>query len=123
MIGCRASVSILLLCATLTGCRNEGSNIKAIIGATLKQGSTSVADCVVIIDGARIRAIGPRPAIPIPQNSERLDASGKTISPTGGESTLAPGKPASLMLLGTDGKVERVMAEGRWVSARQQSRP
>jgi len=55
----------------------------AIIGATLVDGTGSapVADSVVVVDGARITAAGPRSKVKIPGNAERIDARGKTVLP------------------------------------------
>ena len=55
----------------------------AIVGGNLIDGSGGpvVANAAVLIDGARIVAVGPRAAVPIPEGAEVCDAAGHTIMP------------------------------------------
>jgi imidazolonepropionase-like amidohydrolase len=55
----------------------------AITGATLidATGAAPVADSVVVIDGARIVAAGPRAAVKIPKGATIIDGRGKTLLP------------------------------------------
>lgn len=55
----------------------------AITGATLIDGAGGppVADSVVVIDGNRIVAAGPRAKVKIPRKATRIDAAGKFILP------------------------------------------
>jgi imidazolonepropionase-like amidohydrolase len=55
----------------------------AIVGASLIDGSGSapVRDAAVVVRGDRIVAAGPRGSVSIPESTEVVDASGKTILP------------------------------------------
>jgi len=98
------------------GCSNTGTDrLTVIVGATLVTGSAEVPDSVVVIDGKRIRAVGPRPTTPIPQDSDRIDGTGRTVKPDGRVTDIAVGQPADFVLVGAGGKIERRMADGKWV--------
>ena len=107
---------VLLGLALLSGCSNSGTDrVKVIIGATLLTGTVELPDSIVVIDGSRIRAVGPRPMTPIPQDSERVDGSGRYVMADAPVTEIAAGQPADLVLLSKDRKVERRMVEGKWV--------
>ena len=55
----------------------------AIVGGTVIDGNggTPIADAVVLIRGARISAVGPRSAVPIPADASQIDARGKWVIP------------------------------------------
>ena len=55
----------------------------ALVGGTLVDGTgrKPIRDAVVLIDGDRIAAAGPRSRIKIPKNATRIDVRGKTILP------------------------------------------
>jgi imidazolonepropionase-like amidohydrolase len=55
----------------------------AIVGGTVIDGNggTPIADAVVLIKGARISAVGPRSAVPIPADASQIDARGKWVIP------------------------------------------
>ena len=55
----------------------------AIVGATVIDGNggAPIADAVIVVDGARIAAVGPRGAIAIPAGADQIDARGKWIVP------------------------------------------
>jgi hypothetical protein len=108
---------IALLAAALlgAGCANTGTDrVKVIVGATLVTGSAEVPDSVVVVDGKRIRAVGPRPTTPIPQDSDRIDGTGLIVKADGPVSEIAAGQAADLVLVTAGGKVERRMVDGRW---------
>jgi hypothetical protein len=110
--------TIALLAAALYGggCANTGADrVTVIVGATLVAGTTEVPDSVVVVDGKRIRAVGPRPTTPIPQDSERIDGTGRIVKADGPVTEIAAGQAADLVLVGSSGKVERRMVDGRWV--------
>lgn len=73
-----------ILFALLAGCTApRQSNTTAIIGATLIDGTgaTPVPDSVVIVREGKIISAGARANIPIPADSEKLDASGRFLIP------------------------------------------
>ena len=55
----------------------------AIVGATVIDGNggTPIADAVILVDGARIAAVGPRGSVPIPAGAQQVDARGRWIVP------------------------------------------
>jgi hypothetical protein len=85
----------LLGLALLSGCSNTGTDrVKVIVGATLETATAQVPDSVVVIDGKRIRAVGPRPMTPIPQDSQRIDGAGRYVKADPPVSELAEGRAA-----------------------------
>jgi len=74
----------LCLLATLAGCKlNEETKVKAIIGAVLIDGNGGppITDSVVVISGSKIRAAGLRANVPIPAGSDKINGSGKFLTP------------------------------------------
>lgn len=109
-------VLCLALALALTGCSNTGTNqLKVIVGATLITASSEVPDSVVVIEGKRIRAVGPRPTTPIPQDSQRVDGMGRFVKAESPVLELAAGQPADLALLDKEKRVERRMKDGAWL--------
>ena len=55
----------------------------AIVGGTVVDGNggAPIADAVVVIDGTRISAIGPRSAVTIPADARQIDARGRWLIP------------------------------------------
>jgi len=55
----------------------------AIVGGTLIDGNggAPIADAVILVDGARITAVGPRSAVAIPADARQIDARGRWIIP------------------------------------------
>ncbi len=112
------------VCLICFGCQsgNQVSGLKVLIGATaiLQAGGSPVQDAVIVIDGATIRAAGERKDVPIPQDSERTDLTGKWVVPVAG-GRIAPGQPADLFVLNTGpngspavGTPSRSMTHGQW---------
>jgi predicted amidohydrolase YtcJ len=112
------------VCLICFGCQsgNQVSGLKVLIGATaiLQAGGNPVQDAVIVIDGATIRAAGERKNVPIPQDSERTDLTGKWVVPVAG-GRIAPGQPADLFILNTGpngspavGTPARSMTHGQW---------
>ncbi|MFT5935892.1 MAG: cytosine/adenosine deaminase-related metal-dependent hydrolase, partial [Pseudohongiellaceae bacterium] len=66
--------------ASLVGA-NEGS--LAFVGATLIDGTDAepLEDSVIVITDGRIRTVGPRDSVTVPDGTMVIDASGKTIMP------------------------------------------
>lgn len=81
--------------------------------------STPLPDSVIVIDGPSIRAAGPRKDVPIPQDSERIDGTGKFVAPAQHGARIAAGEPADLLLFGSypSGTPERTLTNGRWSRA------
>jgi imidazolonepropionase-like amidohydrolase len=83
------SVTAVLLIAGLLGCGESAlppahePHIVAIVGARLIDGTGAdpIEDSVVVIEGTRIQAAGPRSHTPVPKGGEIFDAAGKTIIP------------------------------------------
>jgi imidazolonepropionase-like amidohydrolase len=101
---------------------NQVSGLKVLIGATavLQAGANPVQDTVIVISGATVRAAGIRKDIPIPQDSERVDLTGKWVVPVAG-GRIAPGEPADLFVLDAGpsgapavGAPSRHMIHGQW---------
>jgi len=111
-------LALPLICLTLlAGCSNTGTGrITVIVGATLLTPNAEVHDAVVVIDGKRIRSVGPRPMTPIPQDSDRIDGTGRIVKADGPVAELAAGQAADLVLTDTGGRVERRMVDGKWVN-------
>src|SRR5436190_23750822 len=79
----RVLLSLCLL-ASLTGCKlNEETKVKAIIGAVLIDGNGGppITDSVVVVSGSRIRSAGLRANVPIPAGSDKINGSGKFLTP------------------------------------------
>jgi len=120
---------ISLLCAAALGlfslgcsAHNQVSDLKVLIGATavFQAGGNPVQDTVIVIEGDKIRAAGERKDVPVPQNSERTDLTGKWLVPVSG-GKIAPGEPADLFVLNTGengspatGAPIRHMIHGHW---------
>jgi imidazolonepropionase-like amidohydrolase len=71
-------MNTLLLLAALAA-----QPVLAISGGTLVDGAggPAVPDAVVVIEGERIRAAGPRDRVPVPEGARVLDAKGKWVTP------------------------------------------
>lgn len=55
----------------------------AIVGATVIDGTGAapVADAVIIVDGGKIAAVGPRASVPVPPGTREINAAGKYVIP------------------------------------------
>lgn len=76
------SVACLLLAAT-GGATEPTATVTALVGGTVIDGTGArpVPDAVVLIDGSRIAAVGPRARVVIPPGAQVIDAKGKWIIP------------------------------------------
>lgn len=113
----RISVFTLVAALLLGACRSDREQpLKVIIGGALFDGTGAppIYDSVIVIAGKRFRNIGIRAMTPIPQDSERIDATGKLISPSDGASRIAVGEPANLVIRRSTG-IERVLRDRQWV--------
>jgi len=97
----------------VAGCQR--SDVKVLIGATaiVAPGAQPIEDSIVIVSGRRIRSVGMRKDIPIPQDSERIDLTGKQIVPGDG-SRIAVGEDSDIVVLDSTGKVTRRLVDGVW---------
>ncbi len=71
---------VLLSCSLANG---QGESTKVITGATLFDGTgrAPLKDAVIIIEGARIKEVGPADKIEVPQQAQVIDARGKFVIP------------------------------------------
>jgi imidazolonepropionase-like amidohydrolase len=75
---------VLLLILSCFGCKPpEESNVKAIVGAVLIDGTGGppVSNSIVLVSGPRIAGTGPRTAFVIPQGTEEIDGARQYIIP------------------------------------------
>ena len=74
-----------LACLLLLACLPAfaaAAQVRAIVGATLvNPDATPIPDAVVVVRDGRIVDAGPRSAVAIPADAERIDASGKWLVP------------------------------------------
>ena len=86
----------------LTACQKSGDKVivKVLIGATTVTTpyAPPLEDSIVVIAGSKIRAVGLRKDIPVPQASDRTDLAGQWIVPAAG-SKIEAGETANLMIL------------------------
>jgi imidazolonepropionase-like amidohydrolase len=78
-----AAACLAVLALTLAAAPAAQSTVTAITGATLIDGTGAgpVVDAVVVIDGDRIRAIGPRASVPVPAGATVIDGRGGFVVP------------------------------------------
>lgn len=85
----------------LAGCQKKlEAPVKVLIGGTtiVSEGATPIEDSIVIIAGTKIRSVGMRKDVPVPQASDRTDLTGEWVVPAAG-ATIAPGANANLLIL------------------------
>jgi hypothetical protein len=107
--------AVLFLAILLTGCNSpRESGVKVIVGAKLitAPGREPIEYSVIVIDGAKFRAVGPQSTTPVPKGAEMTRGLGMTIQPVPGGGPIEPGQPADLVLKGS---TDRVMRRGEWV--------
>jgi hypothetical protein len=106
---------VLVAMLVLAGCTpSQESGVKVIVGAKLiaAPGRVPIEYSVVVIDGAKFRAVGPQASTPVPKGAEMTRGIGMTIEPPPGGGTIEAGQPANLVLKGPP---DRVMRNGEWV--------
>jgi len=102
----------------------QRSDVKVLIGATVivAPGAQPIDDSIIIVAGHTIRSVGMRRDIPIPQDSERSDLSGKWVVPADG-SRIGVGESANILVLDRApngvkpqeaGDVSRRLVAGDW---------
>lgn len=110
---------LLVVAAFLFLAACQRSDVKVLIGATavVAPGAQSIEDSVVIIERGRIRSVGMRRDVPIPQDSERTDLAGKWIRPADG-ARMAVGERADILVLDHPGDptatASRHLIDGQW---------
>jgi imidazolonepropionase-like amidohydrolase len=75
---------LLALLLPLAACApGEDNHSKAFLGAVLLDGSGGppLSNSIVVTAGGRIRAAGARSAVPVPAEADRIDGSGKVLTP------------------------------------------
>lgn len=99
----RRRLVVGLVCLAGAGCRpSPETRLKAIVGAVLIDGTggAPVSHSVVILAGSRIRAAGPRAAVPVPASAEIVDGSGRFVVPPLVDLDVGAGDATSLMSRG-----------------------
>ena len=107
----RLKLLIMIPCLIASACQNSG--VKVLIGATaiVAPGAPPIEDSVIIVAEGRIRSVGIRKDVPIPQDSERLDLTGKRVEPAPG-GRIAVNESADLVVTGPNSN--RRMLHGQW---------
>lgn len=90
----------LVSCGKKPGVTNMNDRVKVLIGGTtiVAAGDAPIDDSIVVIAGSKIRSVGMRKDIPVPQNSDRTDLTGEWIVPADG-SRIEAGETANMLIL------------------------
>lgn len=94
-------VACILIFLSMASCQKQPQGrLKVLIGATtiVAPGAQPIDDSIVIIEGKKIRSVGMRKDVPVPQASDRIDLTGEWIVPANG-SRIAVGEIANLIVL------------------------
>jgi len=94
-------LAFLLTLLFVPGCAKKPDfTVKVLIGATTipAPGEPPIDDSVIVITGSKIRSVGPRKDVPVPQASDRTDLTGEWVVPAEG-SRIEPGETANLRIL------------------------
>lgn len=98
----RQLVVPLLAFALIAACgeKKPDFTVKVLIGATTipAPGAAPINDSVVVVSGTKIRSVGARKDVPVPQASDRTDLTGEWIVPAAG-SRIEAGETANLLIL------------------------
>ena len=96
--------SLLVVAAFLFLFACQRSDVKVLIGATavVAPGAQPIEDSVIVVERGRIRSVGVRRDVPIPQDSERTDLTGKWVRPANG-ARIAVGERADILVLDHSG--------------------
>jgi hypothetical protein len=86
--------------AFLAACHNTNVHYKVLIGATTtaEQGTKPIEDSVIVIEGTKIKDVGERKFVSIPQNSDRTELTGHWVIPASGQA-ISSGGAANLLIL------------------------
>jgi hypothetical protein len=91
----------IVIPVVLAACHKKPDfTLKVLIGGTtvVASGAEPIEDSIVIISGTKIRAVGARKDVPVPQASDRTDLAGEWIVPAEG-SRIEAGEIANLLIL------------------------
>jgi len=91
----------IVIPVVLAACHKKPDfTLKVLIGGTtvVAAGAEPIGDSVVIVSGTKIRSVGTRKDIPVPQASDRTDLTGEWIVPAEG-SRIEAGEVANLLIL------------------------
>ena len=74
--------------------------VKVLIGGTVvtEPGAAPIEDSIVVVAKGKIRSVGARKDVPVPQASDRTDLAGEWIVPAEG-ARIEPGEPANMVVL------------------------
>ncbi|HYA18294.1 MAG TPA: hypothetical protein VEF06_12550 [Bryobacteraceae bacterium] len=91
---------LILTLIILAGCQAKGGPYKVLVGAsvTVEEGTRPIQDAVIIIDGKNVRDVGDRNSVPVPNNADRTDLTGRYVIPAPGK-RIHNGEPANLLIL------------------------
>jgi hypothetical protein len=94
------ALSLVPAVLVLTTCNRSEGTLKVLIGATAitEAGAQPIDDSIIVIAGMKIRSVGARKDIPVPQASDRTDLTGKWVVPAPGF-RIAPRESANLLVL------------------------
>jgi hypothetical protein len=84
----------------LAACQKTDVRLKVLIGGTtvVAPGAQPIADSIIVIAGSKIRSVGMRKDIPVPQFSDRTDIAGEWVVPSD-DSRIAVDETANLLIL------------------------
>ena len=91
----------ILIPVVLAACHKKPDfTLKVLIGGTtvVASGEQPIEDSIVVISGKKIRSVGARKDVPVPQASDRTDLAGEWIVPAEG-SRIEAGGIANLLIL------------------------
>lgn len=117
---------VLFPALLLTACQKQDVRLKVLIGETaiVAPDSQPIQDAIIVIAGQKVRSVGMRKDIPVPQNSDRTDLTGEWVVPTNG-GRIAVGEPANMAVLkhapngviaANPADVGATIKDGEWVN-------
>jgi hypothetical protein len=92
---------VILAVLILAGCKKKPDfTVKVLIGGTtiVAPGEQPIEDSVIVIAGTKIRSVGMRKDVPVPQASDRTDLTGEWIVPAEGF-RIEAGQTANMLIL------------------------
>jgi hypothetical protein len=101
MLGMRKKLVPVILLLLLAGCQKKPDvRLTVLIGATtiVAPGAQPITDSIIVIAGSKIRSVGMRQDVPVPQASDRTDLTGAWVVPAQG-ARIAIDEPANMIVL------------------------